>query len=83
MPLPPPIPSPCITVCRVDEPRGLCLGCGRTLDEIAAWATCDDAMRADVLTALPARLDALGELAADKPEALARIAQALAHIKSR
>lgn len=83
MSLVPSIPSPCIDVCQTDEVRGLCLGCGRTLDEVADWGTCADATRADVLAALPARLDALGELAADRQEALTRIAQALAEIRSR
>lgn len=29
--------SPCIGVCRLDEARRFCLGCGRTIDEIARW----------------------------------------------
>ena len=32
-----PMPSPCISVCRMDAASGLCEGCFRTLDEIAAW----------------------------------------------
>ena len=32
------VPSPCISVCRVDADSGWCEGCLRTLDEIAAWA---------------------------------------------
>jgi len=31
------VPSPCISVCRVDADSGWCEGCLRTLDEIAAW----------------------------------------------
>ena len=31
------MPSPCISVCRMDAVSGLCEGCFRTLDEIAAW----------------------------------------------
>ena len=38
-----PIPSPCISVCRMDERTGWCEGCLRTLDEIAAWSKLDDA----------------------------------------
>jgi predicted Fe-S protein YdhL (DUF1289 family) len=38
---PAPVPSPCISVCRMDA-QGLCEGCLRTLDEIAAWSTLDD-----------------------------------------
>lgn len=33
----PPVESPCIKVCVLDA-RSLCVGCGRTLDEIAAWS---------------------------------------------
>ena len=29
------VPSPCISVCRMDEATGLCQGCWRTLGEIA------------------------------------------------
>ena len=32
------VPSPCIHVCTLDEARGLCRGCLRTLDEIARWS---------------------------------------------
>jgi uncharacterized protein len=32
------VPSPCISVCRMDAATGLCEGCYRTLDEIAAWS---------------------------------------------
>ena len=31
------VPSPCISVCRMDAGSGLCLGCFRTIDEITAW----------------------------------------------
>jgi predicted Fe-S protein YdhL (DUF1289 family) len=30
--------SPCIAVCEMDADTGLCLGCFRTLDEIARWS---------------------------------------------
>jgi predicted Fe-S protein YdhL (DUF1289 family) len=36
------VPSPCINVCRMDAASGLCEGCLRTIDEIAAWGTLDD-----------------------------------------
>jgi len=37
------VPSPCICVCTMDPATGLCLGCYRTLDEIAAWSGMSDA----------------------------------------
>ncbi len=38
-------PSPCSGFCQVDASIGLCPGCARTLDEIAAWPALDDAGR--------------------------------------
>lgn len=32
------VPSPCISVCRINVDSGLCEGCFRTLGEISAWA---------------------------------------------
>ena len=40
-----PVPSPCISVCRMDPETGLCTGCYRTLDEIVAWGGMDDDSR--------------------------------------
>jgi len=42
------VPSPCIDVCRMDPRSGLCEGCQRTIDEIAAWGTLDDAGKATI-----------------------------------
>jgi uncharacterized protein len=39
------VPSPCISVCRMEAASGLCEGCLRTLDEIAAWGSIDDRAR--------------------------------------
>ena len=33
------IESPCILVCTIDPQTGFCLGCARTLDEIARWSS--------------------------------------------
>ena len=38
-----PVPSPCVSVCRMDAATGWCEGCFRTLDEIAEWSALDDA----------------------------------------
>lgn len=37
------VPSPCVSVCRMDGSTGLCEGCFRSLDEIAAWSRMADA----------------------------------------
>ncbi|MEZ5937427.1 MAG: DUF1289 domain-containing protein [Hyphomonadaceae bacterium] len=54
-----PIRSPCIKVCVVDGASGHCLGCGRTLREIAQWARFSDAERDAVMADLPPRIEAL------------------------
>lgn len=38
----PVVPSPCQKVCQIDQQRQLCLGCWRTLDEIACWSRADN-----------------------------------------
>jgi len=60
-----PIDTPCVRVCIVDGESGLCLGCQRTLAEVAAWASFSDAERAAIMAALPARRDRI------RPEKLA------------
>jgi uncharacterized protein len=47
--------SPCIGVCRLDGKSGLCLGCGRSLKEIAAWPGLAPAERAAILARLKGR----------------------------
>jgi predicted Fe-S protein YdhL (DUF1289 family) len=54
-----PVPSPCISVCVIDERTGLCTGCQRTLDEIAAWSVLDDAERRAVWTRIGLRRAAI------------------------
>jgi hypothetical protein len=48
--------SPCIQVCAVSGVTGLCVGCGRTLKEIAAWGRLSEAERRAIMNELPARL---------------------------
>ncbi|MEO8344843.1 MAG: DUF1289 domain-containing protein [Betaproteobacteria bacterium] len=50
-----PAPSPCNSVCTMDEATGFCAGCFRTLDEIAAWGLLDDADKREVWAALAQR----------------------------
>jgi len=47
--------SPCVKVCEMDPQHGLCLGCRRTLDEIARWSAMSEAEREAVLRQLPQR----------------------------
>ena len=49
------VASPCISVCVMDAASGLCIGCWRTLDEIAAWSGLDAAAKRAVLAAIRER----------------------------
>ena len=49
------VASPCISVCVMDADGVICIGCFRTLDEIAAWSVLDAAAKRAVVAALPAR----------------------------
>jgi len=42
------VPSPCVSVCRVDPATQWCEGCFRTVDEIAAWAEMEDEGKREV-----------------------------------
>ena len=50
-----PVVTACVKVCVVDGESGLCLGCFRTLHEIAAWTTLSAARRQALMAELPAR----------------------------
>ncbi len=54
------IASPCTKVCTIDPHSGLCMGCGRTLDEIARWMSLGEPERARIIADLPRRLAAGG-----------------------
>jgi len=54
-PLRPDIETPCVNVCTVDPATRRCLGCERTLDEIATWGTMKPDERRLVMAELPAR----------------------------
>ena len=49
------VASPCINVCKMDAPSGLCVGCFRTIDEITVWSRSDDACRLEILAAVAKR----------------------------
>lgn len=49
------VATPCVKVCVVDPESSLCLGCFRTLMEIAGWARLDDGERDRVMADLPDR----------------------------
>jgi len=51
------VPSPCIDICRLDN-QGLCVGCRRTIDEIAEWSRASEARRREILRAVELRMGA-------------------------
>lgn len=67
VPVPMPVPSPCINICRMDARSGLCQGCLRTLDEIAAWSRLDDAAKQQVWDRLAERRAQHGSPPTDTP----------------
>jgi uncharacterized protein len=50
------IETPCNKVCAVDPVSGLCVGCGRTVAEIAGWIGFTATDRTRVMAELPQRL---------------------------
>ena len=51
-----PTESPCVAVCLIDPKTGLCLGCGRTLPEIARWSQLDSSERHAIMSGLAQRM---------------------------
>lgn len=49
------IESPCINICQIDRDSRLCIGCARTIDEIAAWGSMTPEARRRVMDDLPRR----------------------------
>ena len=50
-----PVISPCVGVCRMSDDGALCIGCYRTIDEIAAWSRASQDFKREVWRQLPAR----------------------------
>jgi len=47
--------TPCIDVCEIDAASGLCIGCGRSIDEVARWSEMSPVERRAIMATLPAR----------------------------
>ena len=50
------IETPCTKICVIHAAERLCLGCGRSLHEIASWSSLSRAERTRVMADLPRRL---------------------------
>lgn len=53
------VPSPCNSVCKMDVRSGACLGCGRTIGEIAEWGMAPATRQQAIVRDAAARLAAL------------------------
>ncbi|WP_424930890.1 DUF1289 domain-containing protein [Amaricoccus macauensis] len=51
------VESPCVKVCVIHEESGLCLGCYRSLEEIAAWSSLPPQQRQAIMNELPSRTE--------------------------
>lgn len=53
--------SPCTKVCQIHPEMKLCVGCYRTLSEIAGWSRMSDMERREVMDVLPERAPMLAK----------------------
>ena len=58
----PAISSLCIKVCAIDGQTGWCLGCGRSLPEVASWVKIGKDGRETVAAQLPERMKTLTDM---------------------
>jgi len=49
------VASPCVSICVIDQVSGWCIGCYRTLDEIAGWIDLSTAERSAIVAKLAQR----------------------------
>ena len=49
------IDSPCVDICNTDPESDLCVGCGRTVEEIANWIIFSDKEKKKLLIELEKR----------------------------
>ena len=47
--------SPCVDICQMDSESGFCVGCGRTIEEIANWSSYTNEKKKDILKQLKSR----------------------------
>ena len=47
--------SPCIGVCEIDTVTNLCIGCLRSIDEIAMWSLMDDKRALEIIEEIKGR----------------------------
>ena len=57
------VPSPCVSVCRMDLRREYCEGCLRSIDEIRVWRASSDLEKKVIWARIAERAAALGPTA--------------------
>jgi predicted Fe-S protein YdhL (DUF1289 family) len=50
-----------VKTCRIDDASSYCVGCGRTLEEIAAWGSLSETDRRTIMSRLGNRLHRVQE----------------------
>ena len=63
------VASPCMSVCQMDEASGWCVGCLRTLGEIAQWGNIDPASKRAIWASIETRLATLQGVAGQTVDA--------------
>ncbi len=53
------VESPCVKICVIQPESGLCTGCLRSMDEIAAWSRMTRDERREIMASLPGRQNLL------------------------
>ena len=43
------VKSPCVAVCKIDYESGYCIGCKRTIEEIANWSILNNQQKKKIL----------------------------------
>ena len=55
------VPSPCISVCQIENATGCCIGCFRSIDEIREWPILSAEQKRAALARIAERKAALGK----------------------
>jgi len=61
------VASPCTSVCQLNSDR-VCVGCGRTLDEIAEWSEAGEGRRREIRATASQRLARIRPSLEQSPE---------------